>query len=256
VEEMTVSIKCSQFRFYEELNDFLPEAQEKRTFEYSFEGATSVKDAIEAIGVPHVEVDLILVNGKSVDFTFRLTGGERVAVYPVFESFDITPAIRLRPKPLRHTKFILDVHLGALARRLRMLGFDCLYRNDYDDDEIVEIGVAGKRIILTRDRGLLKIKRVTHGYWMRSQDPETQVDEVLKRFDLYSQIEPFNRCIACNGEMHRVEKDDILEQLEPLTIKYYDEFYRCTDCGRIFWKGTHYERMLRKIAKYSEQWDH
>ncbi|MCF6177374.1 MAG: Mut7-C ubiquitin/RNAse domain-containing protein [Victivallaceae bacterium] len=248
-----MGIKHTEFRFYEELNDFLPEDREKRSFMYKYEGSTSVKDAIEAIGIPHVEADLIIVNGKSVDFTYRLTGGERIAVYPVFESFDITPIVHLRPKPLRRSRFILDVHLGALTRRLRMLGFDCLYRNDYDDAKIADISVADKRIILTRDRSLLKIGKVTRGYWVRSQIPEKQVEEVLLRFDLYLQISPFNRCISCNGQLQPVAKMEIINQLEPLTKQYYDEFYRCMECCKIFWKGSHYESMLRRIKKITSR---
>ena len=244
-----MAVKHTEFRFYEELNDFLPEERKKRSFMHKYEGACSVKDAIEAIGVPHVEVDLIIVDGNSVDFSFRLEGDERVAVYPVFESLDITPIIHLRPKPLRQTRFVIDVNLGALARRLRMLGFDCLYRNDYEDNEIADISVAEKRIILTRDRGLLKIGKITYGYWLRSQIPEEQVEEVLTRLDLYSQISPFNRCIDCNGQLEAAAKAEILHKLEPLTKKYYDEFYRCVQCGKIFWKGSHYESMLRKINK-------
>ena len=244
-----MSVKHTEFRFYEELNDFLPEDRKKRSFMHKYEGACSVKDAIEAVGVPHVEVDLIIIDGKSVDFNYRLIGGEHVAVYPVFESFDISPIVHLRPKPLRCSRFVIDVNLGALARRLRMLGFDCLYRNDYEDNEIADISVAEKRIILTRDRGLLKIGKITHGYWLRSQIPEKQVEEVLQRLDLYSQVSPFNRCISCNGAMEKVSKSEIIDELEPLTKKYYNEFYRCLQCGKIFWKGSHYESMLRRIDR-------
>lgn len=248
-----MSVKYTEFRFYEELNDFLPAEWRKCSFLHKYEGACSVKDAIEAIGVPHVEADLIIVDGKSVDFSCRLSGGERVAVYPVFESLDISPLVHLRPKPLRRSRFILDVHLGALARRLRMLGFDCLYRNDYEDAEIADLAAAEKRIILTRDSGLLKIGKVSHGYWVRSQIPEEQAEEILRRFDLYSQISPFNRCISCNGPLEAAEKAAILDRLEPLTKKYYHEFYRCRDCGKIFWKGSHYESMLRRIRKIMGQ---
>jgi uncharacterized protein with PIN domain len=248
-----MSIKHTEFRFYEELNDFLPESRRKCSFMHKYEGACSVKDAIEAVGVPHVEVDLIIIDGKSVDFSCRLTGGEHVAVYPVFESFDISPIVHLRPEPLRRTRFVIDVNLGALARRLRMLGFDCLYRNDYKDDEIADISVAEKRIILTRDRGLLKIGKITHGYWLRSQIPEKQIEEVLQRLDLYSQVSPFYRCISCNGAMEPVSKSEIIDELEPLTKKYYNEFYRCLQCGKIFWKGSHYESMLRRIKKITKR---
>ena len=153
----------AQFRFYEELNDFLAPALRKCEFAYAFTGTPSVKDPIEAIGVPHTEVDLVLVDGESLDFTRRLTGGERVAVYPVFERLDIAPVTRLRARPLRRTRFVLDVHLGKMARYLRLLGFDALYRTDYDDATIIRLSLDEQRIILTRDRGVLKHTAVTHG---------------------------------------------------------------------------------------------
>ena len=144
-------IRSAFFRFYEELNDFLAEEQRKTTFLYEFIGTPSVKDTIEAIGVPHTEIDIILVDGEAVTFYYLLHGGERVAVYPVFESIDITPLVHLRSKPLRNPKFVVDVHLGKLAHKLRLLGFDTLYRNDFKDDEIIERSLREKRIILTRD---------------------------------------------------------------------------------------------------------
>src|SRR5947199_2006143 len=167
----------AEFRFYEELNDFLPPALRKRAFAYAFQGTPAVKDAIEAIGVPHTEVDVVLVDGESVDFGRRLTGGERVAVYPVFERFDVAPVLRLRARPLRRTRFVLDVHLGKLARNLRLFGFDALYRTDYDDATIIRLSLDELRIILTRDRGVLKHTAVTHGYWVRSTVPRQQLGE-------------------------------------------------------------------------------
>jgi len=164
----------ANFRFYEELNDFLAPAQVKRTIEYRFDGNPAVKDPIEVLGVPHSEVDLILVNEVSVGFDYQLRHGDRVAVYPVFESLDISSLQRLRPQPLRVTRFMVDVNLGKLAKRLRMFGFDTAYGNDFNDAEIVERAQRGKRIILTRDRRLLFRKTVTHGYWVRSDDPKTQ----------------------------------------------------------------------------------
>lgn len=178
---------AAEFRFYEELNEFLPMEWRKRTFSYSFQGTPSVKDTIQAIGVPHSAVDLILVDGEAVAFSHRLRGGERVAVYPVFERLDISPVSRLRPKPLRRTRFVLDAHLGKLARYLRMLGFDAAYARDWDHARIIDLAREQRRIILTRDRGVLKHSRVTHGYWVRSQRPTEQLREVLKAFDLSGQ---------------------------------------------------------------------
>jgi len=237
------------FRFYEELNDFLPAEQRKRDIPYRFEGSPAIKDPIEALGVPHPEVELILVNGTSVDFRYRLRNGDRVSVYPMFEALDVSPLLRLREQPLREPRFVVDVNLGKLARRLRLLGFDTSYRNDYHDAEIVAEAVAEHRIILTRDRRLLHHRQVSHGYWVRAVQPELQLEEVLARLDLYRLARPFRRCIACNGEVAAVAKADIESQLEPLTRRYYQEFYQCGSCGRIYWKGSHYRRILEYLAR-------
>lgn len=240
------------FRFYEELNDFLPRERIKTAFAYRFNGNPSIKDAIEALGVPHAEVDMILVNGRSVDFTYQLRDGDAVSVYPVFEFFDITGMTHVRPKPLREPKFILDVHLGVLAKYLRLLGFDTLYRNDYTDGEIIDISIAEGRIICTRDVGLLKVKTVTHGYWVRSQDTKEQVKEVVRHFDIFTRIDPFNRCIKCNGPLVDVAKHEIQEKLESGTRNHFDHFRRCRNCGSVFWKGSHFDHLqnfLRGLRK-------
>jgi uncharacterized protein with PIN domain len=202
--------------------------------------------------VPHPEIDLILADGRSVDFSYRLTHMSRISVYPVFESFDISPLVRLRPEPLRHSTFVLDVHLGKLARMMRLLGFDCLYRNDFDDHEIVDISVRQTRIVLTRDRHLLQTSAVTRGYWVRSGNVDDQVDEVLKRFDLFSQVRSFRRCLRCNGTLARVRKEDILQHLEPKTILYYNTFYRCRQCGQVYWKGTHFEELEKRVERWTD----
>jgi len=235
------------FRFYEELNDFLPVDRRKQSFVYRFKGNPSVKDAIEAIGVPHTEVDLIVANGEAVSFEYHLKEGDRIAVYPVFESLDISPIVRLREKPLRQTAFILDVHLGKLARLLRMLGFDALYRNDFQDEEIIKIALEEKRIILTRDRGLLKNGAVTHGYCIRSSDALIQAKEVLQRFNLFSQVNPFHKCIACNGEIISIEKQAVLSKIPAGARKYYHKFYQCLKCKKIYWQGSHYQRLQEKV---------
>lgn len=237
-------MKEAIFRFYAELNEFLPPEKQYQPIPICFEGRQSVKHLIESSGIPHTEVDLVLVNGRSVDFTYLVQPGDRISVYPVFESLDITPLIRLRPKPLRVPRFVLDGHLGRLAAYLRMLGFDTLYRNDFDDEELVEISVQQNRILLTRDRGLLKRRIVTRGFCLRTRDPRQQLLDVVRRFDLLIQIEPFTRCIRCNGLLQVVDKSEILDQLLPKTRKYFHQFSRCEDCGRVYWKGSHHERML------------
>ncbi len=237
----------ANFRFYEELNDFLEPAHRGSELDYAFDGAPAIKDPIEALGVPHSEVDLVLVNQESVDFGYRLKNGDRVSVYPVFESLDISPLQHLRARPLRQTRFVVDVNLGKLARRLRMLGFDTRYGNRLEDREIVDISVAEKRIILTRDRRLLFHKRITPGYWVRSDDPETQLGEVIERLDLRRQLRPLCRCLECNGKIEAVEREQVWARLEPLTRRYYDRFYACPDCGKVYWEGSHVDRMSEFI---------
>ncbi len=239
----------SQFRFYEELNDFLPSEQRKRPFDYQYYGTPSVKDAIEAIGVPHTEVDLILVDGESVDFSRLLRGGERVAVYPVFERYDIEPVTRLRPRPLRQTRFILDVHLGKLARYMRLLGFDVLYRNDYEDHAIVRIATAGERTILTRDKGLLKHDAVDRGYWVRATEPEIQVREILHAFQLEKAARPFSRCLECNTLVRHLPNAHAMGRVPPGVAERHEEFSECRECGRVYWRGSHFDRMHRIVEE-------
>jgi hypothetical protein len=239
--------RFAEFRFYEELNDFLPAEQRKISFRAPFYGSPSVRDTIQAIGVPHTAIDLILVDGQSVDFTHRLQGGERVAVYPVFERLDISPLIRLRPRPLRCTRFILDVHLGKLARYLRMLGFDAAYEQDQDDAAIIDLSLQQQRVILTRDLGILKQNRVTHGYWLRHDEPGQQLREVLLALDLFRQIQPFTRCMDCNGRIDPVDRKAVRGQISPNTFQQFQAFWQCRDCRKIYWRGSHYEGMLRQV---------
>jgi uncharacterized protein with PIN domain len=231
-------VNHATFRFYEELNDFLPLDKKKVAFIHSFGGTPSIKDAIEAIGIPHVEVNLIQVNNQVVDFNYRLKNNDIVSVYPV---------LKIQKKGAKEIKFILDVHLGKLAKYLRMCGFDTAYQNDYDDKKIIEISLEENRIILTRDIGLLKVKSVSNGYFIRDQNSKAQLTEVLKYFDLYQAINPFNRCIKCNGKLESIEKEKIIQQLEPLTQKYFDTFFRCTHCQSIFWEGSHFDCMSNFI---------
>ncbi len=237
----------AEFRFYAELNDFLPPERRRIAFRCSVAGTRSVKDAIEAIGVPHTEVDLILVDGLPVGFDRVLRGGERVAVYPVFERLDIAPLQHLRPRPLRDSRFVLDTHLGKLARHLRMAGFDCLYRNDYRDSELITASLAERRIILTRDKGLLKQRLVTHGYCVRATASEAQLCEVVRALQLQTCLRPFTRCRACNAELHDVPKTEVLARLPEKVRAAYERFQLCPGCGRVYWEGTHYARLRRLL---------
>jgi uncharacterized protein with PIN domain len=241
----------AEFRFYEELNDFLPEERRKRDFAIEIDRARSVKDAIESVGVPHTEVDLILVDGRSVDFTHLLRGGERVAVYPMFEALDISPVVRLRPLPLRDPRFVADGHLGKLARHLRMAGFDTLWTNHWNDDEIVQISAVQKRTILTRDKGMLRRREVERGYFVRATESEAQLGEVVRALQLEGMLAPFTRCRECNVPLEEVAKDEVLERIPEKVRGFYDRFKRCPGCERVYWEGSHFERMkgvLEKLA--------
>ena len=208
-------MKTVYFRFYEELNDFLPPEKRKLQFEHTFIDRTSVKDMIESLGAPHSEIDLILVNGKSVNFSHIVNDKDEISVYPVFESLDISEVQHLRPEPLREPKFIPDVHLGKLARYLRMAGFDVLYKNNFTDNDLVKISLDEKRTILTRDRDILKRNEINHGYWVRNKTAEDQLKEVIERFQLKNLINEFTRCLECNTLLNKVDKENVISQLPP-----------------------------------------
>ena len=237
------------FRFYAELNDHLPPGQQYRTVERDFFVPASVKDMIEHFGVPHTEVDLVLVNGESSGFSRLIQNGDRVAVYPVFESLDIAPELRLRPRTLREPRFVLDVHLGRLAAYLRMLGFDAVYHDRATDPELVRISSEQKRILLTRDRGLLKHSAVTHGYWVRETDSRRQAAEVVMRFDLARAFRPFTRCMVCNELLVTASEDDVRSLVPPRITLWCDKFQQCVRCRRVYWQGVHYRRMQRWIEE-------
>jgi hypothetical protein len=233
------------FRFYAELNDFLPASCRQVAFAHAWRGPAAVKDVLEALGVPHPEIDLILVNGQSVGFEHVLRDGDQVSVYPVFETLDVTPLMRLRPLPLRETRFALDVHLGRLAAYLRMLGFDTLWQHAWDDAALARCSHDEQRVLLTRDRGLLKRREVTRGYCVRAARPREQLLEVLARFDLSGQARPFTRCTQCNGMLASIDREAARGAVPPGVCERYASFTRCEDCSRVYWPGSHYTRMQR-----------
>jgi len=235
------------FHFYAELNALLPAKNQNKDIWQEFKGRQTVKHLIESLGIPHTQVDLILANGKSIDFRYIPDDGDMISVYPVFESFDISPLIHLRPQPLRETKFVLDGHLGRLAAYLRMLGFDTLYQNDFSDAELASISLNENRILLTRDRGLLKRSSVTHGYLISTRDPQQQLLSVIRRFDLLPSRKQFSRCMACNGLLENISKEEVINQLEPRTKQHFEVFKRCGICGNVYWKGSHHDRMVSFI---------
>ena len=239
--------KRAECRFYAELNDFLPRRHRFVTVVRLFEGEVSVKDLIEAAGVPHTEVDLVIVNSESVDFTYRVRDGDRIAVYPAFEALDIGPIASVRPEPLREPRFFADAHLGRLARHLRLLGFDTAYERDCDDAHLAATAAAESRIVLTRDGGLLKRNVVTHGMFVRAQQPRAQLLEVARRLQLLSRFKPFTRCLECNGALTAVSKYEIAALAPQRAWHSHQQFVRCTRCGRVYWAGTHHERLRRLV---------
>ena len=237
------------FRFYEELNDFLAPQRRRQEITCRCARAATVKHMIEALGVPHTEVELILVNGESTDFDQLIQDRDRVAVYPKFESLDISPLLRVREYPLRTTKFIADAHLGGLARLLRMAGFDTLYDNNYQDDEIEKIAAAQGRIVLSRDRELLKRRAVTHGCYVRALKSEQQLGEIFDRLDLHHNTRPFSLCLSCNFPLRPVDKQQVIELLPERVRTAYDRFSTCDVCHGVFWEGSHWERMMAVLAR-------
>jgi len=248
-----MSLCVATFRFYEELNDFLAPTRRKREFVHEFKHRTSVKDMIESLGVPHTEIEVILVNGESVGFDRNVEDGDRIAVYPMFEALDVSPLVRLRERPLRDVRFALDANLGALTRYLRLCGFDALYRNDWRDEDLARCAVTERRVLLTRDRELLKRSIVTHGYFVRAHKPRGQLKEVCERLDLWNAIVPYRRCIRCNGLLEAVDKAAVVEELEARTRECYDEFSRCATCRRVYWRGSHVARMETLLKSLHDQ---
>jgi uncharacterized protein with PIN domain len=244
-----IGVPSVQVRFYEELNDFLPEERRKNAFAAPFALGCTIKALVEDLGAPHTEIDLVLVNGDSVGFEFRLSDGDRVSVFPIFESWDLTGLSRVRPTPLRESRFVLDVHLGKLARLLRRFGFDASYANAATDEQIVLSARRERRIILTRDRGLLKRRAVTHGYLIRSSLPHEQLAEVFQRFDCRGQVRMFTRCIECNLPLTRIDAAEAVGRVPPIVAATYSEFSVCERCGRTFWRGSHWERMKKLAAE-------
>lgn len=232
------------FRFYGELNDFLPPEMRQRSLAYPFTEPQTVKHLIEALRIPHTEVELILINSQPVDFTAVVQPHDHVSVYPVFHQLDISPLPALRPPLETPPRFILDNHLGKLARLLRLLGFDTLYpRAHLDDGELAQIAHDEKRVMLSRDRGLLMRSLISHGYCLRTTNTEEQVTAVLHRYQLHDHIQPWTRCLNCNGRLQPVPKSEIEHRLQPKTRLYFDDFRLCQECGQIYWKGSHFANL-------------
>lgn len=235
------------FRFYDGLGDFLPYGRRGRAFSVPCAREATAKHMIEALGVPHTEVELLLVNGESSDFDRLLREGDRVAVYPAFGQLDLgaLPRLphRLRAWPQGRPRFVADAHLGGLARLLRMAGYDTLYDNHYHDEEIARIAHDEERVLLTRDRELLKRRTVEHGCYLHALKPEVQLRELFARLRLGDGMRPFSLCLHCNLPLRPIAKAEVLERLPPRVAEVQQEFTTCAHCGRVFWKGSHHVRM-------------
>ena len=234
-------MSTAYFLFQGRLNDFLQRPQKEKQISIGFRGRQSIKHLAESLGVPHPEIGRVQVNAWDQALDTIAQDGDRVEVSPIENGCPIEP------------RCVLDCHLGRLTAHLRMLGFDCLYENDYDDSRIAEIIQGEERILLTRDRRLLMRKVVRYGYCLRSLDPFEQLTEVIQRFDLKDKFQPFHRCLRCNHPLEAVDKAVIQDRLEPLTKKYFDEFHICPNCRQIYWKGSHYEQMQKVLVHLSER---
>ena len=239
----TITVRC-----FAELNDFLPSGNKQKPFGLTLKEPVTIGEVAVILGIPLSEIDLVTVNSTPVGRSYRPIENDYIAVYPTFETFDIGSLQTVQKKPLRITRFILDAHLGKLARYLRMLGFDSLYRNDYTDREIIETARDEKRIILTRDKLLLRSPRVDHGYYVRAIEKHSQLFEVVKKFDLYSQFRTFSRCMTCNTALSPESRESfLLRRIDPAIYHYYKEFYYCPSCDKFFWRGSHFQRMEQYI---------
>src|SRR5437773_6938353 len=236
-----------RLNFHGDLNFFLGSRTRSGRIERRLAEKTSIKDVIESCGVPHPEVDLILADEQTVGFDHTLADDTKVEVFPV-ENHD-TRSTEQRLQASSISRFVANGHLGSLTRNLRLLGFDVAYRHNADDRQLLEVMVRENRALLTRDRRLLMHAIVQHGYWPRSQNADEQTIEVVRRFDLSELIAPFTRCLRCNAMLEVVAKADIIGKLEPLTKIYYDQFRRCPDCKQIYWSGSHFPKLQRRIEE-------
>lgn len=226
--------KHVSIRFYEELNDFLSPKQCKQEFKVAFKGTFLIKDFLESLGVPHTEVDLILVNSRSVPFSYVLQDGDRISVYPVFEAFDISKVARLREKPLRRPKFILDTDLRGLVKILRIFGFNTVYKNDAKTQDIVDLSLSENRTILTKSKALLLRNGVVRGYRVKHTQPPKQFSEIIRHFNLEHLMDPFSRCVGCNGRLVSQSSMGIKSSGYPKPLSEFEHSCVCKDCQNMY----------------------
>ena len=233
----------ARFHFHGRLAEFLAPDRRGREFESECARRATVKHMIEALGAPHTEVELVLVNGSPAGFERIIAESDLIEVYPQGEAPVSAASAALREPLPGRPRFVADVHLGGLARQLRMAGFDTAWGNALGDDEIVALAAGEGRIVLTRDRELLKRREITHGCYVHALRTNAQAAEVFARLDLAASVRPFTRCLHCNEPLREVAREEVLDRLPPRTRLHYQRFRTCERCGRVFWEGPHWERM-------------
>jgi hypothetical protein len=244
---------CVWVRVYAELNDHLPREQRHRSVRFPVREGADIAEILRCAGIPAGDVDLVLVNGDSVPLSFAPRSGDRLAAYPVFDSFDVSELQRIRDHPLRRPRFVLDVHLGKLARLLRMLGFDAAYNNSATDHYLVESSLKEDRVLLSRDRALVSRKELQRAFHVSSQQPLLQLVEIVRRLDLSGTMAPFSRCLQCNTPLKEVPKEAVAAELPPRVCAAFEDFRRCETCERVYWRGSHHERMERLVLHIREK---
>ena len=245
-------MKRATVRLYGALQDFLAPARRGEALSHPFTGSPSVKDLLESLGVPHPELDVVLLDGQPVGLEARVEDGSRIAAYPAFTQLELPAQQRVGPPLPEEPRFVVDVGLGRLAGLLRMLGLDALWRNDAQDAELARVSAQQQRILLTRDVGLLKRSEVVHGYFPRATDPSHQLVEVARRYRLAERMRPFTRCLACNTPLLPATLASVRERVPPRVAQSFERFNTCPGCERVFWEGSHHARMERVVQRLRE----
>jgi len=239
----------AHIQFHEPLQELLRTRNRTQLQRIEFKGSQTIKHLVESLGIPHTEVGLLQVKDNTIGFGYLVKSGDIVRAYPASASLDNLSGMFNDGRMTIPAKFILDNHLGKLAADMRMLGIDTDYRNEYQDQELAETAIDQGRILLTRDRQLLMRKTIRYGYLLRSLQPDEQLLEILQRFNLFSGINLFQRCMLCNHLLEPVEKKEIEHRLEPLTKIYFHDFHICAGCQQIYWPGSHLERIEKRLEK-------
>ncbi len=239
-----------QITFTKDLNFFIRSKPEKQIITYPLNRKASIKNIVESMGVPHTEIGAIVIDGDEVDFNFIPVHSRTAHIFGITKPFDVTIPSLLRPHPLKEIRFIADVNVGKLAKLLRMSGIDTAYATSFSDKTIAAIAEKDGRVVLSKDIGLLKYRKITFGKYIKSIYPEDQLAETISFFRLKNRYRPFSLCLRCNISLQVIKKEDILSQLEPKTRKYYNKFNICPNCKKIYWQGTHHEDMKKRLVKW------